>query len=198
MSDRVAQRETVSQLAQDRQTGVIERAASYDAQAAELRALGAKNWETPPLEPAPYIRIKATGEIHVWAPFFAARPDLCENCDVNGNTDPAAWRGQVAHPVPQMRPPTSRPPVQEAAVEKEPEPLPVQDIPPVPRDVQFFPERFLAGSSLEGVPDMNMAAVELGIDPVPDYTRLKQPARVLVLDNVNESVTAGIAAQFTR
>lgn len=67
-----------------------------DEQIQELRAMGAKNWELPPLEPAPCVRFKSTGEVHVWSPFFARRPDLCDCCDENGNTDPAFWRGRYS------------------------------------------------------------------------------------------------------
>lgn len=70
---------------------------SYDDMAEELRAMQAANWMLPPLEVSPCVRLKDSGEIHVWSPFFAERPELCENCDENGNTDPAAWRGRTPH-----------------------------------------------------------------------------------------------------
>lgn len=87
------QRGKIMQMQQDRIMGNYE-TTSYSDEVAAMRAIDAANWRQPPLPPSPCIRVKATGEIHEWAPFFANRPDMCENCDEYGNTDPAAWQGR--------------------------------------------------------------------------------------------------------
>lgn len=81
----------------------------------ELRDLHAANWETPPLPESPCVKIKKTGEVMMWCQAFADRPDLCENCDENGNTDPAAWGGR--------KPPTPvvKPPILNTVLEREPD-----------------------------------------------------------------------------
>jgi hypothetical protein len=43
---------------------------------------------------SPCLKVKATGIIHFWSQPMAARPDLCVNCDEQGNEDPAAWQGR--------------------------------------------------------------------------------------------------------
>lgn len=63
----------------------------------DLRQLNAANWQQPPLEVAPCVKLKDSGEIHIWSQFFAERPELCECCDEFGNTDPTAWRGRKPH-----------------------------------------------------------------------------------------------------
>lgn len=71
---------------------------SHQEQEARLRAMQPDNWDRPPVPRAPCLRVKSTGEILPWTEYFAARPDLCEACDVDGNTDPASW-GAGAEPV---------------------------------------------------------------------------------------------------
>lgn len=83
----------------------------------ELRHMNAANWQQPPLEVAPCVKLKSSGEIHVWSQFFAERPELCDCCDEYGNTDPAAWRGRRPHtsnltgklPLPPTPPPPPEP-----------------------------------------------------------------------------------------
>ena len=62
----------------------------HDERMAELEAMRPAN-AVPALGRAPCVRIKATGMILPWHPDFANRPDLVEDCDENGNTDPASW-----------------------------------------------------------------------------------------------------------
>lgn len=59
-----------------------------------LRSLGAVN-VNPPLPRSKYLRIKATGRVLPWDDLLAEHQDLVECCDVNGNTDPAAWAADV-------------------------------------------------------------------------------------------------------
>lgn len=67
----------------------------HDERMAELEAMRPAN-AVPALGRAPCVRIKATGMILPWHPDFAARPDLVEDCDANGNTDPASWGAKPA------------------------------------------------------------------------------------------------------
>ena len=76
-------------MQQDRMNGNVSHEPD-DEMMARLRDMGAKNIE-PPLPRSKYIRIKATGEIHMWTEFFASRPDLCECCDEYGSTDSTKW-----------------------------------------------------------------------------------------------------------
>lgn len=62
----------------------------HDERMAKLAEMDPAN-SVPALGRAPCVRIKATGMILPWHPDFAARPDLVEDCDENGNTDPASW-----------------------------------------------------------------------------------------------------------
>lgn len=56
---------------------------------------------------SPCVRHRQTGEIHVYGDFFAAFPDVWENCDENGNTDPYTWqgRGPLGSRLPNIAPP---------------------------------------------------------------------------------------------
>ena len=173
------------QLQQDRLMGNFE-TTSYENNVAGLRAVDAANWRTPPLPPSPCIRVKATGEIHEWAPFFANRPDICENCDEFGNTDPAAWQGR-------------RSPQFEANVHKEGMPMapmesaelaarlakqaskpaqaePAQPQPPLPAPpgLLFNMNEFSAGLLESDVPQVGAAPLVLGIpaSTAKDYAQL--------------------------
>lgn len=66
----------------------------HDERMAELANMNPAN-SAPALGRAPCVRIKATGMILPWHPDFAARPDLVEDCDENGNTDPASWGAKI-------------------------------------------------------------------------------------------------------
>ena len=90
MASRVAK-----EMQQDRVDGNY-RIVSEDERIAELRDIGALNWEQEPLDISPCVKIKKTGEVLIWNQSFAMRPDLCVNCDEYGNTDPSSWRGR--HP----------------------------------------------------------------------------------------------------
>jgi hypothetical protein len=99
-----------------------------------LRGLGVKT--DPPLVQAQYIRIKATGAVHPWTPLLAGHPDLCENCDVNGDTRPEAWL--VPSPVITVAPVEPLPSVQAQMAERvdafrQPEAGHLQPDPPKPR-----------------------------------------------------------------
>lgn len=67
---------------------------STEESIADLRAMGAKNTD-PPLAPSPCLKVIKTGVIVPWVESMAERPDLCVNCDENGNEDPAAWWGRL-------------------------------------------------------------------------------------------------------
>jgi len=48
---------------------------------------------------SPYLKSKKNGQVVLFTDMFIGRSDLWENCDVQGNTDPAAWRPSFG-PVP--------------------------------------------------------------------------------------------------
>lgn len=60
----------------------------------EMRKLGAKN-AAPPLAPSTHLKNIKTGIIFPWTAALAEQRDILVNCDVNGNTDPAAWQKTV-------------------------------------------------------------------------------------------------------
>jgi hypothetical protein len=60
----------------------------------QMKAKGVVNVGFTDLPVAPRVRSRATGEIHVWDPVFASRPDLFECCDESGRTEESAWRGR--------------------------------------------------------------------------------------------------------
>ena len=84
-------RPIVQQMQQDRIAGLYY---NSDAERDELLRMGAVNVMQPPLPLSPCVRVIASGTILEWTEFFAMRPDLCENCDEYGNTDPSAWQGR--------------------------------------------------------------------------------------------------------
>lgn len=59
-----------------------------------MRAMGATNVD-PPLARSAYLKNIKTGVILPWTLGLAQMRDLMVNCDVNGNTDPAAWAHTV-------------------------------------------------------------------------------------------------------
>lgn len=59
-----------------------------------MRAMGATNVE-PPLVRSAYLKNTKTGLVLPWTPGLAEQRDIMVNCDVNGNTDPAAWMPNV-------------------------------------------------------------------------------------------------------
>lgn len=59
-----------------------------------LRAMGATNAD-PPLVRSAYLKNIKTGLILPWTAGLAEQRDIMINCDVNGNTDPAAWMSSV-------------------------------------------------------------------------------------------------------
>lgn len=67
---------------------------NFDERRAYAQRLGVRN-VNPPLPPSPCVRVKATGMILPWNELLAEQSDLCECCDENGNTDPAAWQPKV-------------------------------------------------------------------------------------------------------
>lgn len=159
----------VRQMKEDRQLGNFTHE-NYDARVAKLQEMGAANWEQPPLPISPCIRLKSTGEIHEWSEFFANRPDLCENCDEQGNTDERTWRGRKPKGMDAsgayVNIYANTQPVQEVAVE--PEPTPEKDPRPeleAPQGLMFFFEDFESGSVFGDVPQVGMATATLGVAP---------------------------------
>lgn len=61
---------------------------------AKAKQLGVRN-VNPPLPHSPCVKVKATGLILPWNELLADQSDICECCDENGNTDPAAWEPKV-------------------------------------------------------------------------------------------------------
>lgn len=61
-----------------------------------MRAMGATNVD-PPLARSAYLKNIKTGLVLPWTPGLAEQRDIMVNCDVNGNTDPAAWVSGVNH-----------------------------------------------------------------------------------------------------
>lgn len=182
----------IESIREDRQLGVIEHVDEAENQA-RLVQLGAANWLQPPLEPAPCVRLKETGEIFVWTPFFAARPDLCESCDEHGNTDPAAWRGRMADQTPVESP-------VEAAKDTQPE-KPAESAPLAPPSgLHFNFDEFRVEDF--SIPPMEMAAALLGTDPEHNsvYHSHTGSTQALPLDNItsaNVPVTAAVQQYFT-
>lgn len=66
----------------------------HDERMAELANMNPAN-SAPALGRAPCVKVKATGMVLPWHPDFANRPDLVEDCDENGNTDPASWGAKI-------------------------------------------------------------------------------------------------------
>lgn len=191
----------IMQMQQDRILGRIGEPVGYDNQMAELSAMDAANWRTPPLAPAPCVRVKATGEIHEWAPFFASRPDLCENCDEHGNTDPAAWQGRTS---PHFKDNMERHGMPMAPMETPPDPLnepkeekPAGPVPPPPPGLSFNMEEF-TGGILEGSnPDMASAHLALGVPQRQDYAQVGAIRVAMPLSNKGDvSVTEAVHAVF--
>lgn len=158
-----------------------------DEMASRLRELNADNWGLVPLEPAPCVRVKATGEIFTWSESFACRPDLCENCDIHGNTDPAMWK-------------KTTPPMEETPKKSdEPDYSKVPDI-PAPNGLHFYPEQFVtdAGSS---VPPIEQAVVAYGMAPefAETYTTPSATHSPLTIDKIGkggDSVEDSIVQAF--
>lgn len=195
----------VRQMQEDRQLGNFTHA-DYDARVAELRKMGAANWERPPLPISPCIKLKSTGEIHEWSEFFANRPDLCDNCDEYGNTDERAWRGRSpggadtsGHykdiyanvEVVQEKP-------------KNPEPEPKNDARPeleAPQGLMFFFEDFEPGGIMGDVPQVGMATATLGVASnfSQDYTDTTTTKAALPLVNgqPNAMVSEAIQQAFS-
>lgn len=59
-----------------------------------MRRIGVANID-PPLPHSPCLKIKRDGRVLPWNELLAQQRDLCECCDENGNTDPAAWEPKV-------------------------------------------------------------------------------------------------------
>lgn len=59
-----------------------------------LETTGAMN-AAPALARSTHLKNKVTGIVLPWNPLLAEQRDIMENCDANGNTDPAAWEGTV-------------------------------------------------------------------------------------------------------
>ena len=177
----------------------------YDERIADLRAMGAANWQQPPLPISPCIRVKATGEVHEWSQFFAERPDLCENCDEHGNTDPAAWQGRAPAGVgADMKQPDIytdyKREQQQAKEEAWKEVAQPQGQPPIPAPagLYFFPEQFEVGSVPGEVPPVHMATQVLGVPPAfaQTYTDPVATKAAMPLSAVGgQNVTVGDAVQ---
>lgn len=197
------------QLQQDRiiGNGAFE---SYDQQKAQMSAVNAVNWNRPPLPPSPCIKIKATGEIHEWSSFFADRPDLCENCDENGNTDPKAWQGRVsAHYKDNIRTrydqmPMAPVPDSEEAANSAPQktpPLPDDSQPPLtaPPGLHFNMQEFEAGLLPTDVPQVSKAHLVLGVAPVQEYAQTGSvKAAMPLLDSGNVPIGELIKSKMSQ
>lgn len=59
-----------------------------------MRAMGATNVD-PPLARSSFLKNTRTGLVLPWSQGLAEQRDIMVNCDVNGNTDPAAWASSV-------------------------------------------------------------------------------------------------------
>lgn len=175
------QRGKIMQLQQDRIMGNYE-TTSYENEVAGMRAIDAANWRQPPLPPSPCIKIKATGEIHEWAPFFASRPDLCENCDEHGNTDPAAWQGRKSphfedniHKQGMPMAPMDTSAEEKKEVKQQPEPA-NGPRPPLatPPGLLFNVNEFSSGLLDNDVPQVGSAHLVLGVpqEHAKDYSQL--------------------------
>lgn len=62
-----------------------------------MRAMGATNVD-PPLPRSAYLKNTKTGLVLPWSLALAEQRDIMVNCDMYGNTDPAAW-SQTVNPV---------------------------------------------------------------------------------------------------
>jgi hypothetical protein len=84
-------------------TGVIPTAEEVFKADANLKVMERVR-QDPPLPLSPCLKSIKTGVIFDWSEGLAAMPDMCVNCDENGNEDPAAWqgRGPVHIPTPEM------------------------------------------------------------------------------------------------
>lgn len=128
-------RPIVQQMQQDRIAGLYY---NSDAERDELLRMGAVNVMQPPLPLSPCVRIIATGEVLEWAEFFAMRPDLCENCNEYGDTDPSTWQGRgPAH--------TSVSALQEPPA---PEPIPEPELESVSEQQETNPPVLSVGNTL--------------------------------------------------
>lgn len=168
----------VEQMQQDRIEGNVDRA--EDALYKEYLATGAKNL-VPDLPRSSYVKIisgPSAGEIHVWTEYFAKFPDMCVNCDVNGNTDPAAWR-QVSVTLNTNITPTTTPP---------------------PKTLAFNFSGLDSGEVPGDVPQVQNASLVLGIDSnfTQDYTSpdLIKAALPLPRDSKNEVVSETVKVMF--
>ena len=190
----------VRQMQEDRQLGNFTYA-DYDERVAELRKMGAANWERPPLPVSPCIKLKSTGEVHEWSEFFANRPDLCDNCDEYGNTDERAWRGRA----PGGSDGNGRyvdiyANVEVVEQKSEPEPVAKDTSRPeleAPQGLMFFLEDFEAGGVFGDVPQMNLASVTLGVPSnfSKDYTDNSTTKAALPLVNGQPNAVIGDAIQ---
>ena len=59
-----------------------------------MRAMGAKNLD-PPLPRSSHLKLIRSGHVVPYNDILALQRDLVVNCDILGNTDPAAWRPTV-------------------------------------------------------------------------------------------------------
>lgn len=195
-------RSTVThEMQQDRQMGNFT-FQEYDERIAHLRELGAANWQHPPLPISPCIRLKATGEVFEWTPAFAARPDLCENCDATGNTNPAAWQGKRSAQLTSdgRMPDIYGSPDGIAVARETPSTPPEKSKPSVeaPQDLHFFFDEFSTGALPDSTPQVNMAGIVLGVPPefCKDYTDESNTKAALPLQHTNEPVSAAIQDAF--
>lgn len=194
------QRGKIQHMAELRKNGRVEKT-SYETQKASLQAVDAANWRQPPLPPSPCIKVKATGEIHEWAPFFASRPDLCENCDEYGNTNPAAWQGRRSPhyednihkqgmpmaPMGDLKP-----------AEKQPEAtLPSAPPLPPPPGLLFYMDEFTAGLLEQDQPQMGSAHIILGVPQsvAKDYSQYGVRKAAMPLVKMGGGVPVGDAIQ---
>lgn len=205
------QHPVVRQMQQDRIMGNFSFSEDYEERMADLRKMGAKNWEQPPLPVSPCVRVKATGEIHVWSEFFASRPDLCENCDEQGNTEPSAWRGRSPATLDDIQrvklsidaKKVDEEPKEEKPLPKRAEQEPSAPLPPTPPGLCFYPEQFSLGDTQGAVPDMTMASATLGIphDFTQNYAEASAVQAAMPLSAVgtsNAPVGDAIKEFFTR
>lgn len=170
--------EVMRQMQQDRIEGNVERHPDSRLYQ-EYQSLNAKNM-VPDLPRSSHIMIidgPSKGEIHPWTPFFAKRPDMCTNCDVNGNTDPTAWRQfSAATPVNQ----------------------PINMISPTNNPYQF--DGFISGEVPGHVPQVQNAPQVLGIDAnfTQDFTDpvLVKAALPLPKESQNEVVADKVKEMF--
>lgn len=131
-----------------------------DERTAYLASLGVAN-VAPPLPPSPCVKHIITGEIHQWSEAFAARPDILQNCDEQGNTDPAAWQNK--QPVTKAAEPAIK------AVRKKP--IAAPEVPGA-ENLMFSIDEFVSGPFPGANPMVATAPTMLGVpvEIAKDYT----------------------------